>query len=57
VRVQARRLRAKVHDYYGTRGECDSIVIDAPTGGYAPVFRSFTGTAAHTCRIAPVSCR
>lgn len=36
VRTEARRLRAKLHDYYSNQGARDSIVITLPTGGYAP---------------------
>ncbi len=38
VRVEARRLRRKLHDYYQTEGLCDPIVIELPVGTYAPVF-------------------
>lgn len=40
VRVQARRLRARLERYYHEEGQDDPIVIDLPKGGYAPVFRS-----------------
>lgn len=39
VRVQARRLRARLERYYREEGQDDPIVIDLPKGGYAPVFR------------------
>ena len=39
VRVQARRLRARLERYYREEGQQDQIVIDLPKGGYAPVFR------------------
>lgn len=38
VRVQARRLRARLARYYAEEGQADEIVIDLPKGGYAPVF-------------------
>jgi len=38
VRVQARRLRAKLDDYYLTEGRGDPIVFRMPKGGYAPSF-------------------
>lgn len=38
VRVQASRLRAKLHEYYATEGNKDKVVIDLPKGHYAPVF-------------------
>src|SRR5207247_7515659 len=39
VRVQARRLRAKLVSYYRGEGRDDELIIDLPKGGYAPVFR------------------
>src|SRR5262245_16937775 len=39
VRVQARRLRARLEKYYREEGQNDEIVVDLPKGGYAPVFR------------------
>lgn len=39
VRVQARRLRARLARYYQEEGQSDRIVIELPKGGYAPVFR------------------
>ncbi len=38
VRVQARRLRARLLRYYQSEGAADDLVIDLPKGGYAPVF-------------------
>src|SRR2546425_7323828 len=40
VRVQARRLRAKLVDYYREEGPNDALVIELPKGGYAPVFKN-----------------
>lgn len=37
VRVQARRLRAKLHDYYATEGKEDKVLIDMPKGRYTPI--------------------
>ncbi len=39
VRVQARRLRARLTRYYQEEGQGDEILIELPKGGYAPVFR------------------
>ena len=39
VRVQARRLRAKLVGYYREEGRSDELIIDLPKGGYAPVFK------------------
>jgi len=38
VRVEARRLRKKLDEYYQTLGSADPVVIDVPKGGYQPVF-------------------
>jgi serine/threonine-protein kinase len=42
VRVQARRLRAKLTLYYETEGREDSVIIELPSGGYVPIFRMRT---------------
>lgn len=39
VRVEARRLRAKLRAYYASSGKKDDIVIDFPKGAYAAEFR------------------
>jgi Tol biopolymer transport system component len=38
VRVQARRLRAKVDEYYETEGRDDAVLITLEKGHYAPEF-------------------
>ncbi len=38
VRVQTRKLRAKLDQYYQTEGRDDRVVIQLPKGGYAPLF-------------------
>src|SRR5437773_935083 len=37
VRVQARRLRARLVRYYRDEGQNDEIVIELPKGGYSPL--------------------
>lgn len=39
VRVEARRLRARLAEYYDSAGSADPIVIDLPKGAYLPSFR------------------
>lgn len=39
VRVQARRLRMRLFEYYQGEGQADSLVIELPKGGYEPIFR------------------
>jgi serine/threonine-protein kinase len=38
VRVQARRLRARLERYYREEGQHDEIAVELPKGGYAPAF-------------------
>ena len=38
VRVEARRLRVKLAEYYSSAGADDPIRIEVPTGSYAPLF-------------------
>ncbi len=38
VRVQARRLRARLVRYYVEEGQADEVLIDLPKGGYSPAF-------------------
>jgi TolB-like protein len=39
VRVEARRLRAKLKTYYASAGRDDQLRIEFPKGSYSPVFR------------------
>lgn len=45
VRVQVRRLRFKLAEYYGSEGMHDPVVIEIPKGSYSLSFRPRTGTA------------
>jgi TolB-like protein/Tfp pilus assembly protein PilF len=45
VRLEARRLRLKLAEYYQSEGSKDPIVIDLPKGGYVPEFRVASGPA------------
>ena len=38
VRVQARRLRSKLQQYYASEGHADPIVVDMPKGQYSAIF-------------------
>ena len=53
VRVQARRLRDKLEQYYATEGLTDPIVIDLPKGRYYPRFRHRPSPSAHSVGDAP----
>jgi len=39
VRVQARRLRARLERYYAAEGEHDEWIVELPKGGYTPLVR------------------
>lgn len=39
VRVEARRLRAKLKEYYEGPGQSDPVLIGLRPGGYVPIFR------------------
>ena len=39
VRVEARRLRAKLRAYYQSEGAHDELIIEYPCGSYVPQFR------------------
>lgn len=44
VRVEARRLRAKLQEYYSGSGAADAIRIELPKGTYQPQFRHAAAT-------------
>jgi Tol biopolymer transport system component len=46
VRVEARRLRKKLDEYYQAQGASDPVVIGIPKGGYLPVFEIRSPNAA-----------
>jgi hypothetical protein len=48
VRIQARRLRQKLADYYCTHGTNDPIVIDVPKGGFKLQFSHRASSTAVT---------
>jgi hypothetical protein len=47
VRVQAGRLRGKLHEYYGSEGAEDPIVVDLPRGTYVLTFQHRPELASH----------
>jgi TolB-like protein len=46
VRVEARRLRSKLAEYYASEGAADPIVIELPKGSYVPRFNDRASAAA-----------
>ncbi|MBL8294559.1 MAG: tetratricopeptide repeat protein [Bryobacterales bacterium] len=53
VRVEARRLRAKLREYYNGSGQADEIIIDLPLGSYSPDIRWKAGSQPGEATIAP----
>jgi hypothetical protein len=45
VRVHARQLRLKLHEYFNEEGRNEPLILDIPKGSYAPVFRTVPKTA------------
>jgi hypothetical protein len=42
VRVHARQLRLRLHEYFDSVGHSEPMIVEIPKGSYAPVFRSKT---------------
>lgn len=57
VRVEVRRLRSRLEDYYHGDGAADPVVIAIPRGGYVPTFTAAASPApaALAARPAPAS--
>src|SRR5262249_14276384 len=53
VRVQARKLREKLDDYYRTEVAGDPVGIECPRGGYVPSFDAWTAPTVHTIAVLP----
>ena len=45
VRVHARQLRLKLHEYFDEEGRNEPVILNIPKGSYAPVFRTVLKTA------------
>ena len=45
VRVEARRLRRKLQEYYEGPGQSDAVRIEIPGPGYVPLFHAVAQTA------------
>jgi serine/threonine-protein kinase len=59
VRVEARRLRAKLAQYYANEGREDPIRIELPKGGYIPSFEvqhTSQAEGSQTMAVLPFSC-
>ncbi len=53
VRLEARRLRLKLAEYYQFEGSKDALIIDLPKGGYVPEFRFPSVAASDTPPVPP----
>ena len=54
VRVHARQLRLKLHEYFDGMGRNESLIIEIPKGAYAPLFRETRQDAAAPAVVMPV---
>ena len=55
VRVEARRLRRKLEEYYGGDGREDPLEIRLPKGGYIPTFESRPSVMQRSVAVLPFS--
>jgi hypothetical protein len=44
VRAEATHVRRRLRDYYLDAGSSDSVIVELPRGGYAPVIRTVAGS-------------
>src|SRR5438132_11835811 len=52
VRVHARQLRLKLHEYFDEVGRNEPIILSIPKGSYTPVFKPAAKTSVTTTEIA-----
>ena len=48
VRVEARRLRTRLEEYYSGTGQTETVRIEFPKGSYIPVIHPAAGAASET---------
>lgn len=53
VRVHARQLRLKLHEYFDGVGRDEALVVEIPKGSYAPVFRPAKDVAGRRVPVLP----
>jgi hypothetical protein len=46
VRVHARQLRLKLHEYFDEEGRNEPVILSIPKGSYTPIFKQATKTGA-----------
>ena len=55
VRVHARQLRLKLHEYFNEDGRNETLILEIPKGSYAPVFREVTKNSDLRLGVLPAS--
>lgn len=55
VRVHARQLRLKLHEYFDGEGRGEAIVVEVPKGSYVPVFRNMVQSLSEAAPTAAAS--
>lgn len=56
VRVHARQLRLKLHEYFDGDGRGEPMVVEIPKGSYVPIFRPVASHAAvQEAQVAPIA--
>jgi hypothetical protein len=53
VRVHARQLRLKLHEYFDEEGRNEALVLSIPKGSYTPIFKQATRAASPIAEDAP----
>lgn len=53
VRVHARQLRLKLHEYFDGVGRDEALVVEIPKGAYAPLFRVAKGVESGNAPVVP----
>jgi hypothetical protein len=53
VRVHARQLRLKLHEYFNEDGRDEPLILEIPKGAYSPIFRAVHKTVAPVAVVAP----
>jgi hypothetical protein len=53
VRVHARQLRLKLHEYFDGEGREETMIVEIPKGAYTPVFRETKRVAVEPAPVAP----
>jgi hypothetical protein len=53
VRVHARQLRLKLHEYFNEDGRDEPLILEIPKGAYAPAFRTVARTVPPAAVVVP----